>query len=344
MSNLLSYSGINTKVRAMESNLISKDDYNKIANLDTVIDFIAFLKNHPGYRDIFSRYDEHELHRADVERILVNGLYLDYSKIYLFADDAQRNDLQLIFFRYEINILKACIRLVYNSEETYDLAFFKPFFDKHSGINVTALAASHSMEEYILNLKGTEYYPIFIKLQSSNNVSSFDYEMQLDIYYFKKTWKLIDKQLKGESHTSFMNRLGTEIDLLNIMWIYRSKRVYDLSPADILAFIIPVNYKLTKELLIKMAGSTSIDEFMSLLKNSHYNLMYHSIQDDNMESAYKNIVSKIYKVNREKYPTSMAMVNGYLYRKEEEISRLTTALECIRYGLDPQDKLKYILQ
>lgn len=344
MKRLLSYSGIKTKVKSMDSKLISTDDYQKIAYFDSVADFILFLKNHPGYRDIFSQYDEHELHRSDAERIFINGLYLDYTKIYRFANASQRRNLDLIFFRYEVNILKSCIRLIYHTEDAYNLSIFHPFFNKHSKVNVAALAAAHSMDEYINYLKGTEYYSLLHKVQQRLQATSFDYEMELDIYYFKKTWKIIEKELKRTDRNVIKRRLGTEIDLLNIMWIYRAKRIYDMNSSDIYACIIPVNYKLSKELLLKLAGSASMEEFFSILNTSHYKTIIPSLADGTMERTSKDIISQIYKLNSIKYPASMASIHYYLYHKELEIARLTTALECIRYGLTPQEKLKYILQ
>lgn len=343
MNKLLSYSGINTKIRALESNLITIDDFYNISNLETVADFIAFLKKHPGYMEIFSRYDEHELHRGDAERIFVNGLYLDFTKIYRFANQEQRKNLEIIFFRYEVNILKACIRLIYNQEEAYDLSKFETFFQRHSNINVSLLAASHSMEEYINHLKGTRYHPLFVKLQNSNHATSFDYEMQLDIFYFKKTWKLKDKHLTSSNLKSFTDSIGTEIDLLNIMWIFRSKTSYDMNTTDILSYIIPINYKLPKEQLMKMVNSSTIEELFSIIRLTHYKSFVLFLQDGTMESAFRSIIDRRYKTNKNKYPASMATVNYYLYQKRTEIGRLTTALECIRYGLEPQDKLKYIL-
>jgi V/A-type H+-transporting ATPase subunit C len=199
MNSSIAYSGINTKVKAMNPKLISDEDYDKIISLETVTDFIAFLKKHPGYHDLFQKYDEREIHRGEAERIFINGLYLDYTKIYRFANDQQRQDLELIFFRYEVNVLKACIRLIHNNASAYDLSLFHPFFTKHSQIDVNKLSSSHSMEEYILNLKGTEYYPLLTKMSSKNVLSSFDYEMALDVYYFTKSWRLKDKILKGDS-------------------------------------------------------------------------------------------------------------------------------------------------
>nr|WP_330424443.1 V-type ATPase subunit [Dorea sp. AM58-8] len=50
----------------------------------------------------------------------------------------------------------------------------------------------------------------------------------------------------------------------------------------------------------------------------------------------------MYLSDRRRNPYSLATVNTYLFLKEEEINRLTTALECIRYGLTPRETLGYI--
>jgi len=344
MNNAISYSGINTKVKAMGSKLVNYDDYQKISNLDTVIDFISYLKKHPGYDVILKKYDERQIHREEAEQVFINSLYLDYTKVYRFANKEQRQDLKLIFFRYEVNVLKACIRLIHNNKSAYDLSLFHPFFSKHSQINVTTLSSSHSVEEYIQNLKGTEYYSMLLKLQNKGNLTSFDYEMQLDVYYFMKSWRLKDKLLKGVNRKAFTQRMGTEIDLLNIMWIYRSKKMYDLTPAEIFAYLIPVNYKLTKAQLARLVGTATLEEFITLLYTTKYKQFCNSLKENTMESEYNNIINKIFLINMTKYPASMTTVNYFLYRKDVEAARLTTALECVRYGLDSKDKLKYILQ
>ncbi len=344
MKNMLSYSGINTKIRAMSSNLISRDEFQKLAGLDSTVDFITFLKNHPGYHEIFKKYDEHELHRFDAERIFIYGFYHDYAKIYRFANQDQRRDLELIFLRHEVTILKNCIHRIYNNETTYDLSLFKEFFDRHSDFDINALSSSRSLEEYIRQLKDTEFYPMFAKLQNSSAVNTFDYEMQLDIYYFKRMWKIKGKLVHGDTLKAVTDRLGTEIDLLNIMWSYRSKITYDINPADLLSYVIPVNYKLSKDQLVKLIKATTLDEFFTLLKTTYYKGIIPSLVDGTIEVTYNNILNKIYKEYKAKYPASMTAVNYYLHQKESEIARLTTALECIRYGLDPKERLKYILQ
>ncbi len=343
MVSSISYSGINTKVKAMSPKLISRDDFHKISNIETVADLIAFLKKHPGYHDLFQKYDEREIHRGEAERVFINGLYLDYTKIYRFANDVQRQDLELIFFRYEINVLKACIRLIHNNENAYDLSLFHPFFTKHSQINVNTLSTSRSMDEYINNLKGSEYYNLLSKMSNNSGLSSFDYEMALDVYYFTKSWKLKDKILKGNNKKAFTLRLGTEIDLLNIMWIYRSKKMYDMNSADIFTYLIPVTYKLTTIQLSKLVAAITMEEFLNILNSTSYRDFVPFLKNGTMEKEYTRIINKIFLYNMTRYPASMTSVNYYLFRKDKEIGLLTTALECIRYGLDLKKKEDYLL-
>lgn len=342
MNTSMSYSGINTKVKAMSRKLISNNDFLKIANLETVVDFIAYLKKHPGYHFLFDKYDERQIHRGEAERIFINGLYMDYTSIYRFANDDQRHDLELIFFRYEVNVLKACIRLIHNNESAYDLSVFHPFFTKHSQINVNTLSTSRSMEEYIQHLKGTQYYSMLQKLSSKTGLSSFDYEMALDVYYFTKSWRLKEKILSGKNLKAFTLRLGTEIDLLNIMWIYRSKKMYDMGSTDILTYLIPINYRLTVAQLTKLVGSLTLDEFMNSLSTTGYKAFAAYLKAGTMEQEYNRIINKIYLYNMTRYPASMATVNYYLFRKDKEIGQLTSVLECIRYGLDYKKKLEFI--
>lgn len=347
MNNLLLYSGITTKIKAMEAHIITKSDYVKIASLESTAEFIAFLKNHPRYNIIFGSLDEHQIHRGQAEDLFINALCLDFSKIYRFATIDQRKDLYFFFFRNEINILKSIIQSIYNGDR-YDLSLFRTFFKEHSKLNLNALSSSLTMEDYVNNLKGTEYYSLFLMLQNTNHTTPFDYEMQLDIYYFKKVWQLKDKLLKGDNLKSATISIGTEIDLLNIMWLYRSKKFFSSTffSSTFFAsydFIIPISYKLTKTQLTKLVEAATIDELIAVLKSTHYENICTALTDGTIEAACHMIISKVYQDNKTNYPSSMAPVNNYLYQKQSEINRLTTALECIRYKLEPQDTLRYVL-
>lgn len=58
MGNLLAYSGIVTKVRAMQAKLLTDEDFQNIAAFHTVTEVAAYLKEHPGYRNVLADMDE----------------------------------------------------------------------------------------------------------------------------------------------------------------------------------------------------------------------------------------------------------------------------------------------
>lgn len=341
-NNLLSYSGITAKVKAMESNLFKNDDYIKISNLDTVPEFINFIKTNPSYEPLFTGYDEESLHRGQVEELIVNSLFDSYARIYRFCNREQRKALIFLSFRFEVNIIKYCLQHVFNDEYKYKGSSYDTYFSKCLKVNLEQLTTARSIDEFIHLLKDTEYYSLLKVIQNTHNPTLFDYEMQLDIYYFRRIWKLKDKYLKGDSNKAYTEILGKQVDLLNILWIYRSKKYYNIDSSKIYSYIIPISYKLKKKEITALIESNSIEELLNLVHTSYYVKVYGVTEITSFETLYHTLLSKIYKSNRQKYPNSMAPVQQYLYFKELEIDKLTTVLECIRYRLQPNETLSYI--
>ena len=48
MGTLLSYSGLSTKIRAMQSKLMTEKQYQEISQLESVPQVVAYLKKQPG--------------------------------------------------------------------------------------------------------------------------------------------------------------------------------------------------------------------------------------------------------------------------------------------------------
>jgi V/A-type H+-transporting ATPase subunit C len=101
---------------------------------------------------------------------------------------------------------------------------------------------------------------------------------------------------------------------------------------------------LTIAQLSRLVASATLDEFMNLLAATRYKSFSAHLKNGTMEQEYAKIINNIYLYNMTRYPASMTAVNYYLFRKDMEIDKLTTALECIRYELDTKKKQDYILQ
>lgn len=344
MKNLLTYSGINTKIKAMKSNFISIDDFKKMAELETTTEFFEFLKNHPGYGDLLKEVEVHNLHRGQAEAYFKKGFLREFASIYSFATSKQRKILDIIYRRYEVDLIKTCMRIIYSGkDENFDLSFIRPFIEKHSKINFESLSNSKNMDEFIANLKDSKYYKLFQRLRKSGHVSIVDYETQLDVYYFTTSWRAVYEELKGDNRRAFTHTLGTEIDLLNIELLIRLKAFYSFDSKDVYASIIPIHYNLSKGKLISLIETNSIYEFAAVLKSTHYKKLAKSLEQGEIEKSIYAMLSRTYQESKDKYPNSMAPIAYHLHLKHIEIDKVTTVLECIRYKLEPNEILSYVL-
>ena len=67
-----------------------------------------------------------------------------------------------------------------------------------------------------------------------------------------------------------------------------------------------------------------------------------SLFPEKLEAFYNLNLKNILETESRKYPHSVIMLYSYLYHKEHEVDRLTTAIECVRYGLSSAEILEYI--
>ncbi len=341
MGGILSYSGIVTKARAMESRLLSREDYEKISAMESVADFIGFLKGRQGYRELFKGREENSFHRNEIEGLLNYSLYQDYGKLYRFCSQKQREILKLVFWRMETDYLKECLHRIAGGKGWENLSEFTAFLERHSEVDMEAVRQAEDAEGFVAALKGSAYERVFRELEEQNQLKLHPMEERLDIYCFIRIWKAIEKNFKGKDKKALMDVFGKQIDLLNILWIYRSKRYYGSIEPEELPALIPVCYKLHKEEFKELAGCYTVDEFLHVLEGTYYSELK---EEASVEQFYKDNLEHAYRENCKKYPYSMSAVYNLLYHKSREIDRLTTALECIRYQMDSNMAIEYILQ
>ena len=343
MGNLLEYSGIVTKIRGMEAKLLTPEQFTEIANLGSVPEIVEYLKKNTAYAGILETLEEDQIHRGNIEKVLAQSLYHDYTKIYRFCGQKQRRFMKLIVKNYEIDLINYCLRIVINHyRQPFDLNYKRAFFDRYSQISIEKLIMSRTTDELVENLKGTEYYAPLKRLRDSQNVTLYDYNLTLDLYFYTSTWREQKKILKKADLELFMRDRGSKIDLLNLQWIYRAKKYYNMKPADIYLMLIPIHYKLSTDLVKELVEASGLEEFEAAVAKTTYSRHYNFHQNLTIEQMYADCLHHLYTVDRRRDPYSVAAINTYLFLKEEEIKKLTTAMECVRYSLTPGETLAYI--
>ena len=91
MGNVMAYSGLTTKIRAMQAKLLTQADYETISGFTDVVQVVEFLKTKPAYAVYMDQLELAHLHRGDIEKMLYQSLYNDYTRIFRFAGIDQKN-------------------------------------------------------------------------------------------------------------------------------------------------------------------------------------------------------------------------------------------------------------
>ena len=295
----------------MQSKLISESEIQEMLQFTSVSHAAAWLKRTPEYAKAWADLDENSLHRGQIEKLLKASIFKDFSKIYQFANPEQRKFLDLYSRRYEIRVLKEIMTNLFDHKSTdaVDVSPYCDFFRRHSKLDLDRLTACTTMDEFINTLKGNEFYVPLSRIQNHDTALLFDYGMALDLYYFSMIWNVRKKLFSGKDLEQITTAYGEKFDMLNLQFISRSKRYFSMAPADIYALLIP---------------------------------KYDHLSAHNLEEFYNYMLRTTLEKASRKDPYSVAMLYSYMYHKEHEVNRLTIAIECIRYGVAPDEAMQYI--
>lgn len=340
--NLLHYSGLVTKTRSMSGSLLTEKELEQLTELATVNEAIRYLRGTRGYGIIF-RGREEVWHRGQAEAVITDSLYRDFERLYRFADAAQRRPFQYIFSRYEIDQLKICLKYFFHEHMEEKEMFVDSFFERHTRFSLERLKKAGSLKEFIQELAGTRYERLFAKLQGGGAKGYVDYAMALDIDYYITVYRDIRRMKPSGMRRLLLDIYGTQIDWQNLMWIYRSKRFYSQSQAELYASLIPATFRLRKEELRRMTGAVDVQAFLGLLAKTAYFTGKDALMKMEDEISYRRIVEDTYRRVSRSHPMSIAPVLTYLYEKEQEIDRLTSIIEGIRYQVPPREIRDIIL-
>lgn len=337
---LLQYSGLVTKTRAMHGRLLTREEMLHLSELEEVEDFIIFLRESKGYAAVYESHEEIH-HRGQVEAVIHDSLYADYQKLYQFANGQQRQGLELIFLRYEINILKASLEAAVKGGSQKELGYLSLFFDKHSGYDTKQVTQAHNFAEFINALSATPYETLFLRMNSSD---AADCAFALDIYYYKTAWRRKERIRDKKMKQIVTQIIGTEIDWLNIMWIYRSKHFYEMNPNEIEQKTIPIFYRLKSQEYHALLEAESSAQFLSIVQKTAYATEKNPVVSVEDEITFQKVMDRTYEKICRKNPNSIAPVLKYLYDKEREIDVLTSILEGVRYQIPAAEIREMILK
>lgn len=328
------YSALAGKTRAMYGKLLTIENYMELMRQKTVGDVAAYLKLNTYYSDALSGINTAEIHRAQLENILRKSLLKDYRKLFCFSQGNIREFLKVAYLKYEIESFKRLFRILETEGDTTIVEDSLLFLNKYGTLDIAKLSTAVNSQEFIANLEGTVYYDVLRPFLAENRkYNLFDIEMALDMYYLNLVFRKRKKLLEGLNDRVVGISLGTEVDVSNLLWIYRGRMIYNLDRSVILGYLIPHRYKLSTGLIYELVDAKDSEAFIKIAGRTKYANLFVSDVHRYYELNLSEYMHRLHRSFLRKYSFSISCALSYLHLKEYELSNIISIVEGIRYQL-----------
>lgn len=329
----IKYPNLNSKMKGMYAKRITKNDLEDLIKQNSLKSAILLLKSKC---DIFKNADEN-IDRLEIESLLEKSQIDDILKIQKLLGNKDKEIFEMFLLQYEIKCVKSIFRKLFSDDKTDDIiiqnvkSWTTSLFKDIRGIETVK-----DFYEFFEAIKRMKYNKILKKYQEQENINVFDVENEIDKLYFETLYDTVKKEVNSKKI------IGSEIDLLNVLWIFRIKKYYNFESEKINQILIKRYYKLTPNIIEKIIQTNSFEEIREIMKKTTYKSAF--TDENNLEA---NIDKYLYGVNKKIFRNDMksiAYILAYVNMIEYENNDIINTIEGIRYNMDKTEILKRLVR
>ncbi len=327
------YPNINAKLKGMYSKRITKTDLEDLVKQNSLKNAVLLLKTKS---EIFKNSDEN-IDRLEIESLLEKDQINNILKIEKLLDHKDLETFKMFLSKYEIKCVKSMFRKLFSDDKTNDIIvqnvknWTQNVFEDIKGIETV-----ENFYEFFEAIKRMKYNKILKKYQKQEDINVFEVENEMDKLYFETLYDTIKKE------ANLKKIIGSEIDLLNVLWIFRIKKYYNFEVQKLENILIKRYYKLNPKILNKLTCINSFEELKEVMQETVYKSVFTDEEDleENIDRYLYNINKKIFRNDT----MSMAYIWGYINMVEYENNDIINTIEGIRYNMEKKEILRRLVQ
>jgi len=338
------YSYINAKIRTLKSRLLVASDYENLLGVSGYSGLAECLRV-TSYGATVSQFPPSF---DGLIKAFYQDLFDCYRKVIRTLSGNRKRLIHHLYQKYELENLKAILRIVGQEKPREKMAeILLPInsSDYRRSFSEEALLQAKSLQEILRQLKKTCYYrPLKNALyRFEEEKETFPLEMALDLSYYNHLWKIASSFGRRERKI-VRSILGIQMDVLNIIWIFRFKEVYHFSPEEILNYGLMQGCHISPELRKKLAYSVDGKDVVTNLAGTPYKALLVDIKDSEARSVQLwRYLLAIAKKNWHGFPFHIGTVLDYVFFKEVEVKSLISITEAKRLNFSREMMTDYLI-
>lgn len=344
--NTMQFSTVNTKVSALKSQMLGDDEFNDILKLDTVREVYDYLLEKTDYVEVLWSLKDTRIHRGEVESALYKYNIYNMEKLMYYLNDDYKSFLKKYKVRYEVEDLKLVIEGVTGRSKLKNIENHILSSSKYTKIDFADLLKQTTLNKVLEKIKHTKYYRLLLPYaENIDEKFNFYIEMVLDRYYYNQLF-IATKRLNSRDNKKSIELIRRNIDMLNLEWIYRGIKFYDMSKEEILNFILDHGYNYDYYQLKNLIYESDLKQLITILSKGEYGFLFNHEVDIDLYME-RRIERYLYYKTLNLYKTSIlsfGKVMAYIQLIEFEVKDLISIIESKRYRLPANETAYYLIR
>ena len=334
---------INAKCRAMYARLLDRGEYDLLVSMKSVSQIADYLIKQTPYAYPLHDIDINDVHRGQLEQNFQKSLFYDYESLIKFTSGGNKEVLRAMFESYEIDDLKQVISSICSDNEhqltTLDLGYARA----HGRVLAESMLGAQTMDALVANLSDTRYYKCLLPFTAGDKPDFLSIDHALNLLDYEAKLNVFKKSLRGAARRISMAIHGVKSDIENILFIYRTKKLYGYPALGIENYFIPSFYRISRRELMELAHCSSLEEISEKIAQSKYGSLFPVGRESEWEALHAEFYYQSYKKNIRRNGNSIAAALSYLFLKEMDMKNIVMIIEGVRYSLPPERIASFII-
>ncbi|MDQ0508517.1 V-type ATP synthase subunit C [Aedoeadaptatus ivorii] len=322
----MNYAAVNTKAVAVYARYLKAEIPLKLLEAGNLKDAVKILEESWG----LSLGDSPDLLQINVE--MEKKVYEALSNFVYYLQGESRKFYEALLLRYELRDLKRIFRAVYHHENIDMVRNSMLAFD------ASLLPADEEISgEHLFEILSHTQYGRMLSVYKDvpGDRILFYIEMELDRAYYENLLKEAEK-LKGADKKVALALLNRHVDLLNILYIYRGKKTYDILSTEMANFVIRGG-NIPRHKLQDWVYADDVAALVEAVGHSSFSFLFKKGREDHMTDIYSSRdLSEVYREHFLHAGQTIAKVLAISVLLEFAVRDVSTVLEGLRLGFGKQ--------
>lgn len=343
------YAAVSARVRGGIANLLPSSVWRALLDADDVRGLVQRLES-TAYRDVLARHAEETLEPGRVERALWEYLVQAYRAPLPFLRGGPKILVDWLWRRFEVDNLKTILRTVEQDVAPEQIRASLIPLGPASELDWNSLAEASSIASVVDRLGDTWYGGVLDGALERYRREGllFVLDVALDLSYYRRLLRLLH-DLSGRDRREAERFVGTMVDSQNLLWAYRYRIHFDLSPEEILNYTLHRKLRVDATVVREIATGASLEDVIleiwatSLPGVEQLQGMSAAEALPRLEILFQRYLYDLALEATRGYTLHLGIVLAYLVLLESEVHDLIALVEGKAAGWSPDRTEPYLI-